>query len=147
MALYQFQVDHYGKVCYDEDLEERHKFLNLQQPQFQTDRLEKLEYEFFIQYPSIFYKKIAVIYSWTSPTVPIQKYILFEIDRRTIGNSKYKFLKETYIKVLTEDPTDSSDRPRQLRFWVREDWVMPFEGRKTYEEDICLKLLKKLKAK
>ncbi len=78
-----------------------------------------------------------------------QKWILFEIERHTAVHPKYNFLKEEFVLVQTQDPkVNDYMAARPHRFWVKADWVEPYnKNYKSHLGEAKAKLLKNLQRK
>lgn len=78
-----------------------------------------------------------------------QKWILFEIEKHTSVHPKYNFLKEDFILVQTQNPnTKDFMSARPLRFWVKAEWVEPYnKNYKTHLDEAKGEILKTLQRK
>lgn len=98
-----------------------------------------------------FYKEFKYINwnGWSRPGLEEQKWILFEIERHVATHPKYSFLKEEFVLVQTQDPNvNDFMAARPQRFWVKADWVEPYnKNYKTHLGEAKGELLKKLQQK
>ena len=135
MTLYQYTAEHYGKFLTDEALENKRRELCLRPQEatlFNWDASTNIN------------RLIASAFA-SNPGEQKKKFILFAIKEIEIGHPRFGVLRETYVRVLTQNPRDESTMPAQQQFWVKKDWIEPLDMYPTYESEICSRLLKKIK--